>query len=421
MRFPDIGLEVPRILLPGSDVPVDTWAVIACDQHTSDPGYWEDVVGRVGTAPSTIQLVFPEAYLEADDRPQRISRIRAAMADYSTRGVLQELPAGFVLVDRQTPHVASRRGLLVALDLEQYSYDDGARTLIRTTEGTVVSRLAPRIEIRRDTPLELPHIMVLIDDPQRTVIEPLFDCDLPALYDTELMLGGGRVRGWHVKDDALVEQVVASLRRLIVDVDDAPMLYVMGDGNHSFATAQAVWQEIKNTCGGLDAVAEHPARHRRQSPAKIAGVFRIEVDAVEGGAGAMAALAGAGLRIGLVSDTSLAGGRHLRGYLEAHGMLGHIGHCSFSDEVGVYKPDAAIFRDCLAGLGIDDPAGVVHVGDLRRTDVAGARAFGMTTVRFRGVVEDDAPDEGDEDGPEADHVIDRLADLPALLGLSVRQ
>ena len=261
MRFPDIGLEVPRILLPGSDVPVDTWAVIACDQHTSDPGYWEDVVGRVGTAPSTIQLVFPEAYLKADDRPQRISRIRAAMADYSTRGVLQELPAGFVLVDRQTPHVASRRGLLVALDLEQYSYDDGARTLIRTTEGTEVSRLAPRIEIRRDTPLELPHIMVLIDDPQRTVIEPLFDCDLPALYDTELMLGGGRVRGWHVKDDALVEQVVASLRRLIVDVDDAPMLYVMGDGNHSFATAQAVWQEIKDTCGGLDAVADHPARH----------------------------------------------------------------------------------------------------------------------------------------------------------------
>ena len=261
MRFPDIGLEVPRILLPGSDVPVDTWAVIACDQHTSDPGYWEDVVGRVGTAPSTIQLVFPEAYLEADDRPQRISRIRAAMADYSTRGVLQELPAGFVLVDRQTPHVASRRGLLVALDLEQYSYDDGARTLIRTTEGTVVSRLAPRIEIRRDTPLELPHIMVLIDDPQRTVIEPLFDCDLPALYDTELMLGGGRVRGWHVKDDALVEQGVASLRRLIVDVDDAPMLYAMGAGNHSFATAQAVWQEIKDTCGGLDAVAEHPARH----------------------------------------------------------------------------------------------------------------------------------------------------------------
>ncbi len=149
-----------------------------------------------------------------------------------------------------------------------------------------------------------------------------------------------------------------------------------------------------------------------------AASYRLEVDAVDGGAVALAALAGAGLRIGLVSDTSLAGGRHLRGYLEDHGLLDHIGHCSFSDEVGVYKPESAIFRDCLAGLGVDDAAGVVHVGDLRRTDVAGARALGMTTVRFRGVVEDDVPEGGDDDGPEADHVIDRLAELPALLGVT---
>ena len=149
-----------------------------------------------------------------------------------------------------------------------------------------------------------------------------------------------------------------------------------------------------------------------------AASYRLEVDAVDGGVVAMAALARAGFRIGLVSDTSLAGGRHLRGYLESHGLLDHIGHCSFSDEVGVYKPDAAIFRDCLAGLSVDDPVGVVHVGDLRRTDVAGARALGMTTVRFRGVVEDDAPEEGDDEGPEADHVIDRLAELPALLGVA---
>ena len=149
-----------------------------------------------------------------------------------------------------------------------------------------------------------------------------------------------------------------------------------------------------------------------------AASYRLEVDAVDGGVVAVAALARAGFRIGLVSDTSLAGGRHLRGYLESHGLLDHIGHCSFSDEVGVYKPDAAIFRDCLAGLSVDDPVGVVHVGDLRRTDVAGARALGMATVRFRGVVEDDVPEEGDDDGPEADHVIDRLAELPALLGVA---
>jgi putative hydrolase of the HAD superfamily len=138
------------------------------------------------------------------------------------------------------------------------------------------------------------------------------------------------------------------------------------------------------------------------------------VGAVEGGAATLATLAAAGIPIGLVSDTSLAGGRHLRGYLEDHGLLDHIDHCSFSDEVGVYKPDAKIFRDCLAGLGVDDPTGVVHVGDLRRTDVAGAWRLGMTTVRFRGVVDDADRSEGSE----AHHVIDRLTDLPALLGVA---
>ncbi|HJP33647.1 MAG TPA: DUF1015 domain-containing protein [Candidatus Latescibacteria bacterium] len=260
MRFPDIALEVPHILLPRDDVAVDTWAVIACDQHTSDPGYWEQVANRTSAVPSTLDLVFPEVYLEAADRTQHLAGIRAAMSEYSTGGILRELAPGFVLVDRQTPNVPSRRGLLVALDLEQYSYEDGARTLIRTTEGTVVSRLAPRIEIRRDTPLEVPHILVLIDDPQRTVIEPLFDADLPALYDTELMFGGGRVRGWQVSGQPLLDQVVSALRAL-VDTDDDPMLYAMGDGNHSFATAQAVWQEIKQAAGGLAAVADHPARH----------------------------------------------------------------------------------------------------------------------------------------------------------------
>jgi len=264
MHYPDIALEVPRVLLPRADVPTDTWAVIACDQHTSNPAYWEDVSRRVGSAPSTLHLVFPEAYLEAADRAQRITDIRSKMADYAAVEVLEELPPGFLLTDRQTPHVASRRGLIVALDLEQYSYEDGSRTLIRTTEDTVVSRLAPRIEIRRGASLEVPHIMVLIDDPRHTVIDPLFDQPLPELYDTELMLGGGRVRGWHVHDGALIEQVVTALRRLITSDDgddDAPMLYAMGDGNHSFATAQAVWQELKDNHGGLAAVAEHPARH----------------------------------------------------------------------------------------------------------------------------------------------------------------
>jgi hypothetical protein len=259
MRYDDLGLEVPRILLPADDVPLETWAVIACDQHTSDPGYWEQVARTVGDAPSSLPLIFPEVYLEAPDRSQRIESIRATMLDYDERGVLRELPPGLVLVDRETAHVPSRKGLVVALDLECYSYAEDARTLIRTTEGTVVSRLAPRIEVRRDAPLELPHILVLIDDPQRTVIEPLFNAGLPCLYDVPLMHGGGRVRGWQVAGDH-VESVAAALRALRPDGADA-MLYAMGDGNHSFATAQAVWHEIRDAAGGLAAVADHPARH----------------------------------------------------------------------------------------------------------------------------------------------------------------
>lgn len=260
-RYPDIALEVPRILLPAGQIPLETWAVIACDQHTSDVDYWQTVAGTVGTAPSTLELVFPEVFLEAPDKAERLRQIRSRMADYGSGNVLQELSAGFVLVDRQTPHVPSRRGLLVALDLEQYSFDAGAETLIRTTEGTVVSRLAPRIEVRRGAPLEIPHIMVLIDDPARTVIEPLFEQQLPSLYDLDLMLGGGRVRGWQVGTDDLVAQVVTALRGLLPSGEAAPMLYAMGDGNHSFATAQAVWQQIKNDAGGLAAVTDHPARH----------------------------------------------------------------------------------------------------------------------------------------------------------------
>ncbi len=139
---------------------------------------------------------------------------------------------------------------------------------------------------------------------------------------------------------------------------------------------------------------------------------RLDVDPVPGAAGLLASLVDVGLEIGIVSDTSLAGGVHLRGYLRGHGILDHVGHAAFSDEVGVYKPHPAIFLDALAGLGVDDPAAAVHVGDLKRTDVAGARALGMTTVRFRGALDDG------EDGEEADHVLDHLADLPDLLGLA---
>ncbi|MBT3346617.1 MAG: DUF1015 domain-containing protein [Gemmatimonadetes bacterium] len=265
MRYDDIALAVPRILLPKADLDLEKWAVIACDQHTSNPDYWQQVADLAGDAPSSLQLIYPEVFLHAKDRPRRIESVRASMDHYVAQGLLEGAEPGFVLVERQTPHTQARHGLIVALDLEQYSYAADATTLIRTTEGTVLERLPPRIEVRRGAPLETPHILVLIDDPERTVIEPLARESLPLAYDTPLMLGGGHVRGWRVTGQDRIRRVIQALRDLkAADVSGAgahPLLYAMGDGNHSFATAREVWEEIKRDAGGLEAVQDHPARH----------------------------------------------------------------------------------------------------------------------------------------------------------------
>ncbi len=266
MDLSELGLHVPTILLPNKDVALEQWAVIACDQYTSEPEYWSEVQQYVGSAPSTLHLVFPEAYLEATNRKKRIADINVCMDEYLQDGILQEQSPGFVLVERQMQRgklpekgIKIRRGLMVGLDLEHYDYRDGAQKLVRTTEGTVLERLPPRIQVRAQAALEVPHIMVLIDDPQRTVIEPLFDKTREPLYDSELMLGGGRVKGFHIGDEAELEQIAASLAAL--SRGEPPMLYAMGDGNHSFATAKAVWEQIKEEADDPSVVMQHPARY----------------------------------------------------------------------------------------------------------------------------------------------------------------
>ena len=265
LTYPDIALQVPRVLLPAPGVALDRWAVIACDQHTSAPEYWHRVEEFVGDAPSTLNLVFPEVYLEEADRAARIAAINQCMRTYLDEHQLVEQAPGFILVDRQTPHAESRLGILACLDLEHYSFGADADSLIRPTEGTDPDRLPPRVDIRRDAALELPHIMVLIDDPGQSVIEPLFDRrdQLPLLYDFDLMMGGGHLRGWHVTEPHGIQQIVAGLSRLLDDPEHkagaaSPMLYAMGDGNHSLATAQRVWQEVKQAC---TPPPDHPARH----------------------------------------------------------------------------------------------------------------------------------------------------------------
>jgi len=261
----DLGIQIPQVYLPKPGTDLTKWAVIACDQFTSQPEYWNDVEKIVGNAPSTLNLTFPEVYLERPSGEERIQNIQATMRKYIDEGILQPHD-GLVYVER-TVDGKTRKGLVLCLDLEAYDYNKGSSSLIRATEGTIVDRLPPRMKIREGAMFELPHILVLIDDPNRTVIEPLraAKSSLETLYDFDLMLDSGHLAGYAVSDE-LENQVVEALRRLAqpetfaakygIDKDQPVLLFAMGDGNHSLATAKAIWEKIKSQVG-----MDHPARY----------------------------------------------------------------------------------------------------------------------------------------------------------------
>ena len=261
----DIGIQIPQVFLPRPGTDLTKWAVIACDQFTSQPDYWQKAAELVGEAPSTLNLVLPEVFLEKPSEAERIQHIQASMHTYLDKGTLQPRE-GLIYVERSVEG-KTRKGIVLGLDLEKYDYTKGSTSLIRATEGTIVERLPPRMKIRQGAALELPHILVLIDDPTRTVIEPLAQAktSLEPLYDFELMLGSGHLRGYAVSA-ALEDQIVAGLRRLAqpevfaakygIGIDKPVLLFAMGDGNHSLATAKAVWEKMKPQVG-----LDHPARY----------------------------------------------------------------------------------------------------------------------------------------------------------------
>ncbi|HRD97527.1 MAG TPA: DUF1015 domain-containing protein [Rubrivivax sp.] len=250
--------RVPRTCLPRAGIDLNRWAVVACDQYTSEPGYWQAVAHQVGDAPSTLHLTFPEVFLGQADAPARIARIQATMREYLAQGLLVDRE-GAVYVER-TVAGRTRRGLMLELDLEHYDFSADSTSLIRPTEGTIVARLAPRIEVRRGAELELPHILVLIDDPGRTVIEPLAAArtTMPPLYQTPLMQGGGDLAGWAVPAPLMAAAATAlqalgtpeaCAARYGLPASTPPMLFAVGDGNHSLATAKAIWESQKASVG----------------------------------------------------------------------------------------------------------------------------------------------------------------------------
>ncbi len=238
MKLP---IKFDEVLLPREGIDMEKWCVVACDQFTSQPEYWEKLKGFTGSAPSALNLIYPECYL--NDRPQeRIAGIIENMNDYLGRDIFRVVDDGLILVERKTSHGNTRYGLMMIVDLTQYSFDPKDKALIRATEGTVIERIPPRVKIRENCPLELPHILLLIDDEKRSVIEPLIGADNELLYNTDLNMNGGHIKGYHVRDRKGVENALTELLKSSTEKYGELLLFAVGDGNHSLATAKACYK-----------------------------------------------------------------------------------------------------------------------------------------------------------------------------------
>lgn len=256
------------ILLP-KDADFSKWSVVACDQFSSEPEYWKKAADYVGDAPSTLNIIFPEAYLNDGNDDERIANINKTMDEYLNRGMFNEYKDSLIYVERTQPNGKIRHGIVGKLDLEYYDFSKGSQSAVRATEGTIIERIPPRKRIRENAPLELPHILMLVDDRNKEIVEPVTaKADkLEKVYDFDMMLGGGHLTG-RLLDEESKAAVLAGLEKLEdqaafdakYDVSGKKVLVIaVGDGNHSLATAKTCWEEIKQ--GLSDEEKEtHPAR-----------------------------------------------------------------------------------------------------------------------------------------------------------------
>lgn len=257
------------ILLP-RDAEYEKWAVIACDQFTSEPEYWQETEKMTDGAVTALDLILPEIYLGEADVDKRIDKIAANMYGYLDSDVFEEHKNALIYVERIQTDGVLRAGVVGAVDLEEYDYSKGSASQIRATEATVTERIPPRIKVREKAPIELPHIMILIDDEKKALIEPLAEHkdDMKKLYDFELMQGGGRLAGWLLTDalrDELLEKLAKFSEKEAFEkryglADTAPLTFAMGDGNHSLATAKAYYEKLKAANPDKD-MSSHPARY----------------------------------------------------------------------------------------------------------------------------------------------------------------
>jgi len=244
-------------MLPKKGTDMSAYAVIACDQFTSQRSYWDDLKKMVGDKPSTLHMIFPEAYLETSDSAEYIKNINSNIKKYLSSGVLEDIGPCFVLVERVTSYGTRRLGLIISVDLEDYSYCKGVKCSIKASEATIVERIPPRLKIRKDAPIELPHTLVLFDDPLKTIVEPLYAkrYQLPLLYDFDLNQEGGHIRGYRIDDT----KRVISLFEELYNRNNNGLSFIVGDGNHSLATAKEHWEQIKPQLSQKER-ENHPAR-----------------------------------------------------------------------------------------------------------------------------------------------------------------
>lgn len=257
------------ILLPG-DADMKKWAVIACDQYTSEPEYWDDVKQIVGDEPSTLKITLPEIYLEKNDVTERIEKVNEEMKDLLNNNFFKTLSDSLIYIERTQADGRVRQGLIGKVDLEDYSFAKDSQSLIRATEGTVLERIPPRVKVRENAPLELPHIMLLIDDDEKNIIEQIPNevKEEDKVYDFDLMKNGGHIKGYKVSEE-LSEKILEGISKLAdkehfdkkYDVHDkGVLLFSVGDGNHSLATAKTCYENLKKVLP-KEEYENHPARY----------------------------------------------------------------------------------------------------------------------------------------------------------------
>lgn len=261
----EYGLKTPNILIPKDLGMLQKWPVVACDQYTQDKAYWKKVTDFVGTAPSTLNIILPEVYLEEGSKEARIQKIRKNMTSYLDDDIFLSPISSMIYLERKTAYGRTRKGLISCIDLEDYEWKPFSHAKIRATEATIVERIPPRMKIRQGAPLESPHIMLLVNDPSRFLVEKtgqLIKKSNKSLYNIDLMMDAGNISGWKVSDSSkeLQSNILSALQSIKENNTDntgKPFMFAVGDGNHSLATAKAVWDEYKKTAK----VTDHPARY----------------------------------------------------------------------------------------------------------------------------------------------------------------